>query len=97
MNSNRHNKPREQAVALSYDEQTESAPKVVAKGKGILADKIRSIAREYGIPVHRDDALVELLAQIDIDREIPPELYTAIAELLAWIYRANTDMRKDML
>jgi flagellar biosynthesis protein len=80
---------RERAVALRYKKSEDRAPKVVAKGDGLIARKIRDVARENNIPIRRDDALVELLAEIEIDREIPPELYGAIAELLSWIYRAN--------
>jgi flagellar biosynthesis protein len=68
---------------------------VVAKGEGELARRIREVAAESGVPIRRDDDLVELLAQIDIDREIPAELYAAVAEILSWIYRANDDMRKE--
>ncbi len=86
---------REKAVALRYREHKDHAPKVVAKGTGLIAQSIKEIARKNGIPIRRDDALVELLAQIEIDREIPPELYTAIAELLSWIYRANNALEKE--
>jgi len=84
---------RDTAVAVKYTEKEDRAPRVVAKGQGLIAEKIREIARENGIPIHRDDDLVELLAQVDIDREIPPELYAAVAEVLSWIYRANREMR----
>ncbi|MBD3321309.1 MAG: hypothetical protein GF350_09470 [Chitinivibrionales bacterium] len=87
---------QDRAVALKYDAEAGQAPRVVAKGNGELAEKIKSIARQYGIPVHSDNDLVELLAQIDIDREIPPELYAAVAEVLSWIYRANNEMRKEL-
>ncbi len=85
---------QETAVALRYRSGSESAPRVVAKGKGHIAQKIRELARQHGIPVHRDDDLVELLGQIDIDREIPPELYAAVAEILSWIYRASREIQK---
>jgi len=87
---------RRQAVALRYDAETESSPKVVAKGQGLLAEEIRRLADDAGIPVHRDDDLVEMLAQVDLDREIPPELYAAVAEVLSWVYRANDEIRKEM-
>ncbi|MBN1308480.1 MAG: EscU/YscU/HrcU family type III secretion system export apparatus switch protein [Chitinispirillaceae bacterium] len=86
---------RDKAVALRYHERTDRAPKVTAKGEGLIAQRIKEIARENGIPIRRDDALVELLAPIEIDREIPQELYAAIAELLSWIYRANNALRKE--
>ncbi|SAI02718.1 flagellar protein [Bordetella ansorpii] len=77
---------RQAAVAISYDEQ-ESAPRVVAKGYGKLADTIVRNAREHGLYVHESNELVSLLMQVDLDSQIPPQLYTAVAELLAWLYR----------
>lgn len=85
----------EKAVALRYDQEQEASPRVIAKGKGYIARKIKAVAEEYNIPIRHDDDLVELLAQIDIDREIPQELYAAVAEILSWIYRANEEMRKE--
>lgn len=87
---------RERAVALKYDRKTDNAPKVIAKGEGFIAQKIKEIALSYGIPIKRDDALVELLAQVELDREIPPELYAVVAELLSWIYRANRELAKEI-
>lgn len=78
--------PRALAVALAYA-GGQSAPKVVAKGKGLMAEQIIRKARESGIFVHESKELVSLLMQVDLDRHIPPGLYTAIAELLAWVYR----------
>ena len=86
---------REKAVALRYRGDADQVPRIVAKGEGSIADKIREIAENNGIPVRRDDTLVELLAQIEIDREIPSELYAAVAELLSWIYRANNALAKE--
>jgi flagellar biosynthesis protein len=74
-----------QAAALSY-KKGDYAPRVIAKGKGALAEAIIEIARESGVYVHESRELVEMLLQVDIDRDIPPELYRAVAELLAWIY-----------
>ncbi|MBD3345328.1 MAG: hypothetical protein GF401_09730 [Chitinivibrionales bacterium] len=87
---------RDRAVALRYDSEQEQAPRVVAKGGGHLAEKIKQIAQQYGIPIQRDNDLVDLLAQIDVDREIPSELYAAVAEVLSWIYRANNEIRKEL-
>lgn len=86
---------RDKAVALRYREREDRAPKVIAKGEGLIAQTIRDLAVKNGIPLRRDDALVELLAEIEIDREIPPELYSAIAELLSWIYRANNALSRE--
>ncbi|MBK7355558.1 EscU/YscU/HrcU family type III secretion system export apparatus switch protein [Propionivibrio sp.] len=74
------------AVALTYS-QTDLSPRVVAKGRGLIAEQIISRAREHGIYVHESPELVSLLMQIDLDQRIPPQLYIAVAELLAWIYR----------
>ena len=74
------------AVALAYSE-TEAAPRVVAKGRGVLAEQIITRARDAGVYVHESPELVSLLMQIDLDQRIPPQLYLAIAELLAWLYR----------
>ncbi|NLP01779.1 MAG: flagellar biosynthesis protein FlhB [Fibrobacter sp.] len=88
---------REKAVALRYQEKKDDAPRVVATGKGLIARKIKEIALANGVPIYQDNDLVELLAQIDIDREIPPELYAAVAEILSWIYKANKEMRKETI
>jgi len=74
------------AVALAYHE-TEGAPRVVAKGKGVIAQEIIARAKEHGVYVHESPELVSLLMQVDLDERIPPQLYRAIAELLAWLYR----------
>lgn len=89
----RNQKERERVVALRYNEDKDRAPKIVAKGDGEIAKKIKEIAQINGIPIHRDEDLVELLAQIDLDREIPAELYSAIAEILCWVYRVNNEMK----
>ncbi|MDD5247959.1 MAG: EscU/YscU/HrcU family type III secretion system export apparatus switch protein [Rhodocyclaceae bacterium] len=80
--------PRSLAVALAYA-SGDAAPKVVAKGRGLIAKEIVARAREHGVFVHESKELVALLSQVDIDDHIPPELYLAIAELLAWIYRVE--------
>jgi flagellar biosynthesis protein len=79
---------RSLAVALAYA-SGDAAPKVVAKGRGLIAKEIVSRAREHGVFVHESKELVALLSQVDIDDHIPPQLYLAIAELLAWIYRVE--------
>lgn len=77
--------PRQQAVALAYQDG-DGAPRVVAKGKGELAAQIIGRARDAGVFVHESKDLVALLMDVDLDRQIPPGLYRAIAELLAWLY-----------
>lgn len=76
---------RQMAVALAYQSGA-IAPKVVAKGRGLLAEMIMERAREAGIFVHESPEMVSLLMQVDLDQPIPPELYRAVAELLAFIY-----------
>jgi len=77
---------RNEAVALAYT-AGEAAPRVVAKGKGVVAREILERAREAGVFVHESPELVALLMQVDLDARIPPQLYVAVAELLAWLYR----------
>ena len=77
--------PRGSAVALSYREGQDSAPRVVAKGYGMTAETIIAQAREHGVYVHNSPALVNLLMQVNLDAQIPPALYLAVAELLAWL------------
>lgn len=78
------------AAALGYDaDNPDAAPKLVAKGQGEIADRIIALAKEHNIPIREDRDLVEVLAKLDLDQEIPPELYRTIAELLAFIYKAN--------
>ena len=83
--------PRAQAVALAYG-AGDAAPRVVAKGRGMVADEIIRRAREAGVFVHESREMVSLLMGLDLDQRIPPELYVAVAELLAWIYRIENGM-----
>ncbi|MEI2418598.1 EscU/YscU/HrcU family type III secretion system export apparatus switch protein [Orrella sp. JC864] len=80
---------RVRAVALRYDSK-DHAPRVVAKGYGIVADAIVRTAREHDLYVHESPELVSLLMQVDLDSHIPPQLYLAVAELLAWLYRLES-------
>lgn len=75
-----------QAVALAYA-TGDAAPRVVAKGRGLLAQAIIDRAKEAGVYVHESPELLSLLMQVDLDQHIPPELYLAVAELLAWLYQ----------
>jgi flagellar biosynthesis protein len=76
---------RRAAVALAYH-AGQAAPQVVAKGRGLIAKAIIAQAKESGVYVHESAELVSLLMQVDLDRHIPPQLYMAVAELLAWLY-----------
>ena len=77
------------AVALAYQDG-DGAPKVVAKGKGLMAQQIIGRAQDAGVFVHESKELVALLMELDLDRQIPPALYRAIAELLAWLYSIDS-------
>ncbi len=80
------NEKLRKAAVLQYKHQIDRAPKLVAKGKGVVADRILELARKHRIPIEKDPALVEVLSRLDIDQEIPPELYRAVAQVLAYVY-----------
>ena len=80
------------AVALKYDGKKDRAPKVIAKGRGEIAEKIVAIAKANNIPLYEDKNLAQILEALDLETEIPPELYRAVAEVLAFIYRLNGRM-----
>ncbi len=80
--------PTPEAVALAYREG-DAAPRVVAKGRGRIAEEILRRAAESGVHVHQSRELMSLLMRLDLDERIPPELYVAVAELLAWLYRTD--------
>jgi flagellar biosynthesis protein len=77
---------RRRATALQYDRSAGGAPRVVASGAGLIADRILELARERGVPVREEPALVEALARLELEQEIPPELFVAVAEVLVWAY-----------
>ena len=77
------------AVAIKYDVKNDKAPRVTAKGRSLVADRILAEARKNGIPVYQNKSLVNMLMALEIDREIPPELYRTIAEVLAHVYRID--------
>ena len=81
--------PMQTAVALAY-QSGDSAPKIVAKGRGLIAEQIIARAREHGVFVHESKEMVSLLMQVDLDDRIPPALYRAVAELLAWLYHIES-------
>lgn len=86
----KHNSMKEEskkAIALKYKPEKDKAPKIVAKGRGYIADKIVEIAKQHGVPLREDQALVEVLSKLDIYEEIPVELYKAVAEILVFVYK----------
>jgi flagellar biosynthesis protein len=86
-------KPR-RASALKYEGV--GAPKVVATGQGLIADRIVAAARDAGIAIREDAALTEALAGLELDREIPEDLYAAVAEALAWAYSLDLKARRGV-
>lgn len=88
-------KPLQQAVALAYD-SGQPAPKVVAKGRGLIAEQIIHVAQEAGVAIHESKELVSLLMDVDLDQQIPPMLYRTIAELLAWLYHIEAAQKSGL-
>jgi len=83
------------AAALKYDPQEDAAPVMTAKGRGVIAEKIISIAKKNGIPIKEDPNLVQILSKLEIDEQIPPVLYKAVAEILAFVYSLNEKRRGE--
>jgi flagellar biosynthesis protein len=89
-------KYNQQAVALAY-ESGDFAPRVVAKGNGLVAEHIIALAKEHNVFVHESKELMQMLMQVDLDQHIPPALYLAIAEILAWLYRMEQEQAQNHL
>lgn len=83
----------QKAVALKYDRKKDGAPRVTAKGKGKVAEKIIELAKKHDIPIKDDPDLIEMLSSLDINQEIPSDIYVAVAELLAFVYSMNSKQR----
>lgn len=77
------------ATALKYRHGEDKAPKLVAKGRGAVAERIMQIARDNGVPIREDKELVEVLSALEVSQEIPGDLYKAVAEILAFLYKLN--------
>ena len=82
------------AAVLKYDAGKDRAPHLVAKGRGVVAEKIIALALENDIPIRNDPALVQILSKLEIDEAIHHELYQAVAEVLAFVYRMNEARRQ---
>lgn len=80
---------RKKAAAIRYKPKEDAAPRVIAKGSGAMADRILAIAKEHNVPLKDDPQLVEVLSALDLYQEIPPELYKAVAEVLAFVYKVT--------
>jgi flagellar biosynthesis protein len=85
----RKNKNLKSAVALKYHTKQDAAPKVTAKGEGLIAERIIELAKENQVPIKEDPDLVQILSQVDINKEVPPSVYKVVAELLAFVYKLN--------
>jgi len=90
-------KKRLYAAALRYKAKEDDAPKMVAKGKGRIAEKIIALAQEHNIPIREDPDLVQALMKLELNQYIPEELYKVVAEILAFIYRMNNKYQETKL
>lgn len=86
------NQIRKKAAALKYNPKRQTSPRVTASGKGFIADSIIKKAKKNSVPIVEDATLVELLAELNINETIPEELYEAVAEVFAYIYRIDQNM-----
>lgn len=86
-------KPRKAAVALGYDPTQNAAPRVLAAGQGEIARMIQSVAEAHGVPIHQDHPLAQALVRLEVGSQIPPELYRAVAEVLAFLYKLESGSR----
>ena len=89
------NLSRKSVVSLKYKMGNDSAPKITAKGKGWVAEKIIKMAHENNIPIREDRDLLNLLSEIDVGQEVPESLYKVVAELLAWVYQLNQNFQQS--
>ena len=87
--SRKKNKKLKSVVALKYRSDADAAPKVTAKGEGLVAERIIELAKENQVPIKEDPDLVQILSQVDINKEIPPSVFKVVAELLGFVYRLN--------
>ncbi|WP_243289891.1 EscU/YscU/HrcU family type III secretion system export apparatus switch protein [Bacillus sp. FJAT-47783] len=85
---------REKAIALKYDEHEDDAPRVIAKGEGEMAHSILERAKLCNVPIQKDASLVELLSEVDVNEKIPEELYEVIAEVFAFIYQLDQNLKR---
>ncbi len=86
---------KQEAVALRYEYGVDVAPKIIARGKGIIADKIIQKAKENNIPIQKDEELVKILSILELDSVIPLEAYSAVAEILSTLYKYNKNVKAE--
>jgi len=80
---------RKVATAITYDAEKDIAPRITAKGQGLVAEKIIELAQKHNIPIKNDPGLIEILSRLDINEQIPTDVYRAVAEILAFVYKLN--------
>ncbi|MDR3563829.1 MAG: EscU/YscU/HrcU family type III secretion system export apparatus switch protein [Negativicutes bacterium] len=85
---------RKQAVAIKYEQKHSQAPVVVAKGQGLVAEQIMAAAKQHAVPVYQNKTLAGMLMAVELDSQIPPELYKAVAEVLAYVYRLDQNRQR---
>jgi len=86
---NQKSNTRRQAAALRYEPKRDRAPRLIAKGQGTLAEKLIELARLHDIPIRQDKNLLQILSRLDLNEEIPAQVYQVVAEILAFIYRLS--------
>ncbi|MFD1414612.1 EscU/YscU/HrcU family type III secretion system export apparatus switch protein [Oceanobacillus jeddahense] len=91
------NEKRKKAVALSYEQSMDDAPRIKASGKGFLAEEIIERAQTHDIPILEDPSLVEVLAELNINEQIPEELFQVVSEVFAFIYQTDKQTEKENL
>ncbi|MEK4823616.1 EscU/YscU/HrcU family type III secretion system export apparatus switch protein [Niallia sp. FSL W8-0951] len=87
-----HSLKRKEAIALTYEQQKHASPTVIAKGKGVIAEQILERAKKENIPIQEDPSLVELLSKLNINEQIPEDLYMTVAEVFAFIYALEKEV-----
>jgi len=85
-----------EAASLKYDQNKANAPKLTAKGKGAIAQNIIDVAKQHNIPIKKDEDLLQMLSQIEINEEIPTELYKVVAEIFSFIYGISNEKNDDL-
>ncbi|XQY93494.1 EscU/YscU/HrcU family type III secretion system export apparatus switch protein [Metabacillus sp. HB246100] len=91
------NNEMKKAVALRYDAEKQSAPKVIAKGQGQVAEKIIESAKGNEIHIHEDPALIEIMSKLELNQKVPEELYEAVAEIFAFVYRIDKEVESRQI
>ncbi|VBB05632.1 type iii secretion system substrate exporter [Lucifera butyrica] len=94
MENPKSNNETKQAIALHYNPERQNAPRVVAKGTGLIAENILNIAKQSAVPVYQNKTVAGMLMAVELDREIPAALYQVVAEVLAYVYRLDQEAGK---